>query len=92
MISRYGIDGKELDESDTQSKVLASKIKDEMGSTFQVLTLHGGLFDPVKKEHTKEMSTGFRCKFRTVTETIFEGYLSYLSGREQRKIRQLERM
>ena len=68
-------------------RVFAKKMNNEFGNKFYVLYYGGKVVDPGNLPTRNQE----RFVLRSVTEPLFNGYLSFLAGREQRKLREINR-
>tara|TARA_R110000824_G_scaffold143199_1_gene310727 strand:+ start:1857 stop:2117 length:261 start_codon:yes stop_codon:yes gene_type:complete len=68
-------------------RVFAKKMENEFGNKFYVLYYGGKVVDPGNLPTRNQE----RFTLRSVTEPLFNGYLSFLAGREQRKLREINR-
>jgi hypothetical protein len=80
----YNKDGVEA--ADTE-RVFAQKMGNEFGNKFYALYYGGKIVDP----GNMPFRNLDRLKLRSVSEALFNGYISFLIGKEQRKLREINR-
>lgn len=76
--------------AEDQQHVYAKRSENEFGHKYYGLTFRGKLIDPGNKRFKKFSDA--RIKFTSISEEKFNGYISFLSGRENRKYLQINRM
>jgi hypothetical protein len=82
----YGDRGKET--TDEDQRVFARELTNEFGSKYFVLFYGGKPVDPGNMPHRNPE----RFVLRSVTEPMFRGYLVFLDGRQQRILREINRL
>lgn len=75
-------------EAEDEDRAFAKENINEFGSTYQILYHGADIVDPGNMPRRNPD----RIRFRSVTEQAFRGYISFLKGREQRKLRELKRI
>jgi hypothetical protein len=70
-------------------EVCAVHTSSKDGDVYKILYAGQNIYHPT--EH-KRLRRGEDKKFRSVSKEVFEGYLSFLVGREERKYRQISRI
>lgn len=59
------------------------------GDTYKILYAGNNIFHPTEHKRLRQNESK---KFRSVTQETFNGYLSFLRGREERKYREISRI
>ena len=74
-------------EAADEERVFAKRMDNEFGNKFYVLYYGGKVVDPGNLPTRNQE----RFAVRSVSEPLFKGYMSFLAGREQRKLREINR-
>jgi hypothetical protein len=93
-VYNFDADGAIIEDDLAQRRIYAQKIDSVDGKRYYVLVHGGQIVNPadINGRMGRIKSDSPRLKMAYVPEEVFNGYLSFLKGREERKLHQIRRI